>query len=138
MSFYYKHNLYEELYLFTRPDPAKRGAEALKDYEVCKSYILDNPKYEIARSSTTRQTRTHSCFSYCANGEDLNFLGDDRPQCVDLEPSQRDQIICLYPEEECEKASVKGEVSLSLNPDNQNVVLAPSQAIFAVLIASPF
>ena len=54
-----------------------------------------------------RQVRTHTCFSYCRNGEDRDFIGDDRPYCIDLKPEQRDQIICLYKEEACEKTSVE-------------------------------
>jgi len=79
-AFYYGHNFYNNTYLFSRPDPLVWGAEALQDYEQCKSYILKNPEYETARSDTGlgRQVRTHTCFSFCASGEDEYMLGDDR------------------------------------------------------------
>ena len=59
-----------------------------------------------------------SCFSYCRNGEELEFLGDDRPNCIDLKPSDRDQIICLYPDEECETTSVAGQITIDTESGN--------------------
>lgn len=111
MNFYYNMNKYESFYLFTKPevtdfmeglDRQEDFEGALSDYETCKGYILDNPLFEYVSNDPKRQIRTHSCFSYCANGADDNFKGDDRSECVDLPPSERDQIICLYPEDECE------------------------------------
>lgn len=90
VSFFYNHNQYDSLYIFSRPDQQTNGAQAVEDYETCKSYILSNPEYAMANSNPRRQIRTHTCFSYCANGEDYSFLGDDRPQCVDIPPSERD------------------------------------------------
>jgi len=141
-SFYYGHNLYKDTYLFSRPDPIVWGAEALQDYEQCKSYILQNPKYETARSDTglNRQVRTHTCFSFCASGEDKFILGDDRPQCVDLKPSERDQIVCLYPNDQCERTSVAGEVALSERKVNKlpvDTAFAPALGIIAMLLANP-
>ena len=63
---------------------------ALKDYETCKSHVLDYKNYASSLADTDRQIRTHSCFSYCKNGDDANFMGDDRPDCISLEPSMRD------------------------------------------------
>jgi len=90
MNFYYNHNHYDHLYLFSKPDPSVHGGEALEAYQVCKSYILDNPDYGVSRSEPHRQNRLHTCFSYCSSGEDVRFLGDDRAQCVDLPPAERD------------------------------------------------
>ena len=86
MSFYYNHNLYSQMYEFDKPDPNIWGNEALEQYEVCKGYVRNNHAYDTARSDTGlgRQVRTHTCFDFCALGEDENFLGDDREQCVDL------------------------------------------------------
>jgi hypothetical protein len=39
---YYNHNRYYEFFLFTRPDAVANGEKAVKDYEQCKSYILQN------------------------------------------------------------------------------------------------
>ena len=49
-----------------------------------------------------RQPRIHTCFSYCINGDDMDVIGETRLNCVDLPPNERDQIICLYPSEQCE------------------------------------
>ena len=87
---YYNRNQYNNFFLFSRPDLATNGETAVKDYERCKSYILDNPEYPIVRNEPLRQVRTHTCFSYCTNGEDAAVLGDDRQECVDLDPLERD------------------------------------------------
>ena len=106
MNFYYNMNQYESFYLYSKPklddfneatDRMLDFENALIDYEVCKGYILDNPLFPFAAVEPKRQIRTHSCFSYCSNGKDESFLGDDRLDCVDLPPEERDQIICLYP-----------------------------------------
>lgn len=102
LDFYFLNNHYSETYLFSRPQADEFGSMplagknleswkfALADYERCKSYILDYRGYKMAKDDPQRQTRTHSCFSYCRNGEDRNFKGDDRPECIEVEPSQRD------------------------------------------------
>ena len=86
------------MYLFSRPIPGDYGSQpleggnleswslALADYELCKSYILDFREYKFSAQEPDRQIRTHSCFSYCRNGYDPNFLGDDRPDCIDIDP----------------------------------------------------
>ena len=79
---------------------------ALSDYETCKSYIMDYKEYAMSAYEPQRQIRTHTCFSYCRNGEDPNFMGDDRPDCIELEPYLRDQLVCLYPYDSCETTSV--------------------------------
>lgn len=110
--------------------------DALKAYNQCKSYILDNENFPIANNSPNRQIRTHSCFSYCRNGEELDFLGDDRPNCIELKPEERDQIICLYPDDECETSSVAQEVTIEFEGGG-SFVLAPAQIILAILVANP-
>jgi len=61
----------------------------------------------MSKDEPERQIRTHTCFSYCRNGEDPNFMGDDRPDCISVEPQYRDQIVCLYPEDQCETTTVE-------------------------------
>jgi len=90
------------MYLFSRPKPEEYGVmplvdknlmsweNALGDYEQCKSYILNNKLYEMSKSEPERQIRTHTCFSYCRNGEDPDFMGDDRPDCIEVDPLYRD------------------------------------------------
>ena len=93
------------MYLFSRPKPAdytKNGQvpledknleswkNALADYEKCKSYVLDYRGYSNSLADPKRQIRTHTCFSYCKNGDDPNFMGDDRPDCIGLDPVLRD------------------------------------------------
>lgn len=34
-------------------------------------------------------------------------MGDDRPDCIELDPAFRDQLVCLYPEETCEATSIE-------------------------------
>ena len=34
-------------------------------------------------------------------------MGDDRPDCIELDPQDRDRLVCLYPEETCEATSVE-------------------------------
>ena len=123
-DFYYKYNHFDKLYLFKRPDPRKPAA--LKVYEQCKSYIIDNENLPIANNSPNRQIRTHTCFLYCRYGEELEFLGDDRPNCITLPPSERDQIICLYPDDQCETSSVAGQVSVASEEGGSSFVLAPT------------
>jgi len=98
------------MYKFTRPDGDVWGEEAELDYDKCKGYIQQNSQYPVARGDRyqERQIRTHTCFTYCANGEDNNFLGDERQHCVDMPPHLRDSILCLYPDDTCEYTSVKG------------------------------
>ena len=102
MNFYFKWNHYSEMYLFSKPKPELYGEKPLtgndleaylsatKDYDQCKNYIMDFKSYEMSLAEPFRQIRTHSCFSYCRNGEDPNFMGDDRPDCIELEPEKRD------------------------------------------------
>ena len=118
LNFYFKQNHYTDLYLFSRPSPNEYGTmplegrskeswqSALSDYETCKSYIMDYKDYAMSAYEPQRQIRTHTCFSYCRNGEDPNFMGDDRPDCIELEPWLRDQLVCLYPYDTCETTSV--------------------------------
>ena len=115
LDFYFMENHYSELYLFTKPRAEhflttagtddsllrrEQGAgfiSALRDYEKCKSYVLDFLDLPMSRAEPDRQIRTHSCFSFCKNGDDPRFKGDDRPECISLEPALRDQLVCIYP-----------------------------------------
>ena len=124
MDFYFKWNHYSDMYLYSRPAQKDFGPlpladkdldswkSALDDYNRCKSYILDFKEYPMSLAEPKRQIRTHSCFSYCRNGEDPNFLGDDRPECIELEPEERDRLLCLYPEDSCEHSTVSDPVVL--------------------------
>ena len=67
---------------------------------------MDYKDYAMSSSEPQRQIRAHTCFSYCRNGEDPNFMGDDRPDCIELEPWLRDQLVCIYPYDTCETTSV--------------------------------
>lgn len=92
----------------------------------------------MSASQPNRQVRTHTCFSYCKTGNDKDFLGDDRKDCIKIQkPEDRDKIICLYPEptETCEITSVHNQVYLG-DPQN-DVVIAPYQGLIAILIANP-
>ena len=100
MHFIYNGNKYDKLYLFSRPN-ITLGQTHLDVYEQCKSYVSDNLLYPYI-TNTRRQARLHTCFSYCRNGDDDAMIGDDRANCIDLKPEERDKIICLYPEEQCE------------------------------------
>ena len=66
MNFYFKWNHYSDMYLFSRPVPETFGEtpltgkdlvswkSALKDYEQCKSYILDFKDYPMALADPKR------------------------------------------------------------------------------------
>lgn len=136
VDIFYNRNQYNNFFLFSRPDLAIHGQTAVKNYERCKSYILDNPSYPMVRNELSRQVRTHTCFSYCTNGEDAAVLGDDRAECVDLEPLERDQIICVAPTDQCERTSVAGEVYLSAD-QSPDYTFSPLQGFYAMLIANP-
>lgn len=90
----------------------------------------------MSRFDSSRQIRTHSCFSYCTNGKDDAVLGEDRLECVDLRPSERDQILCVMPEDECEKTTVQGEVFLTAERSHK-YSFSPQLALWSVLIANP-
>jgi hypothetical protein len=62
------------------------------------------------------------------------FSGDDRPNCVDLIPSERTSLICLFPEEECEGTTVKGMQPLG---PNENLHISLVTAIISIVIANP-
>ena len=111
---------------------------ALSDYEKCKGYILDYKEYPMSLAEPHRQIRTHTCFSFCKTGNDKDFLGDDRPECISIEkPEDRDKIVCLYPEPEetCEITSVANQYLIG-DPD-QPIVIALQQGIYAILFANP-
>ena len=108
MRFSYHNNEYDKFFLYKRPEPALYGEDALKEFDQCVGYVADNINYPMAKAEHTRQARLHTCFSYCSNGVEAFFSGDDRPNCVELIPSERTSLICLFPEEECEGTTVKG------------------------------
>lgn len=94
----------------------------------------------MVKDEPNRQIRTHSCFSYCRNGEDRNFKGDDRPECIEVEPAKRDQLICLYPDDTCETSSVSNPVVIgeyNLNGVSANLIISLEAALLAILIANP-
>lgn len=78
MDVYYNKNRYNNFFLFSRPDLIDHGEHALKNYEKCKSYILENESFPMSRYDPSRQIRTHACFSYCTNGQDSAIMGEDR------------------------------------------------------------
>ncbi len=80
--------------------------------------------------------RTHTCFSYCLNGDDPAVLGEDRPECVDLAPALRDQILCVMPDDYCEQTTLNDEVNLSANPA-VDISFSPVYGIYAVIAATP-
>ena len=152
-NFYFKHNHYSDMYLFSRPTPEEYGPQplegmdlvswenALSDYETCKSYVTDYRHYHMSRAEPDRQIRTHSCFSYCRNGEDPSFMGDDRPDCIGIEPQYRDQLVCLYPEESCETTSVSNPWvlgTLKTGKIEEKLLFAPEAGFFAMVLANPF
>jgi hypothetical protein len=51
--------------------------------------------------------------------------------CVDLPPSERDKIICLYPDEVCEQTSVANEFG------EHDASISPELAVYAMLICTP-
>ena len=141
------------MYLFSRPTPEEYGPmplegkdlvsweNALGDYELCKSYVTDYKHYAMSLSEPDRQIRTHSCFSYCRNGDDPNFVGDDRPNCIGIDPKYRDQLVCLYPEETCETTSVSNPWVLgTMKTGNisEKLIFAPEAGFFAMVLANPF
>ena len=107
----YGGNMYTEMYLFSRPN-VTAGDQGVDTYQTCKGYIAENADYPFI-SFFDRQPRIHTCFSYCIDGSDPLVIGETRSNCVDLPPSQRDQIICLYPEETCEVTSVESAIGVS-------------------------
>ena len=164
LDFYFKKNYYNDLYVYPRPlqsdfVKAKVGTQQyidqqtvfnntlLKDFKQCEGYILDYQGYKNSLAEPERQTRTHTCFSYCRNGEDANFIGDERPDCISLNNSTvpRDQMVCLYPDETCEKSSVSKPAVLFTvsskdrngNEIKENLLYAPELGLLAILIANP-
>ena len=94
----------------------------------------DNENYPMSGSDPLRQARVHTCFSYCSNGVEAYFSGDDRPNCVDLIPSERTSLICLYPEEQCEGTTVKNMVQVD---KGGKFNISVDNAIIAIIIANP-
>lgn len=130
-SIHFKYNgiKYDNFYQYKRPDP-KKGQQGVEHYEECKGYIGSNGAYPWI-PHLNRQARIHTCFSYCINGDDPNVIGETRVNCVDLPPSERDQIICLYPQETCEMTSVASEFG------PYDFAISPEIAINAMLIVTP-
>ena len=161
LNFYYKWNHYHNLYMYRRPtkndfirriDSQGNSLEtpvidevdylaALDDYEMCKGYILDYQVYPMSAAEPNRQIRTHTCFSYCKTGNDKDFLGDDRPECISIEkPEDRDKIVCIYPtetepEEYCETTTVADQTYM-FDPA-YGLVFSQLVALQAILISNP-
>lgn len=89
----------------------------------------------MSKSNPNRSARLHTCFNYCRNGAESYFSGDDRPNCVDLHPSERTSLVCLYPNEECEGSTVKNQVALN---KSGSVNVAFTTGIIAIVIANVF
>lgn len=102
MHFSYHNNDYERFYLYKRPDATLHKQTDIDNFNTCVGFVSSNDGYPMASEDTTRQVRLHTCFSYCRNGNEAWFQGDDRPNCVDLVPSERTSLICLYPDDTCE------------------------------------
>lgn len=100
--------MYTNMYLYTMPNVAE-GEQHPEWYQQCKGFIANNPTYPFI-SYLQRQPRIHTCFSYCIDGQDPLVLGESRSNCVNLPQSERDQILCLYPEEQCETTSVESAI----------------------------
>lgn len=97
INFIYNGNYYNKFYSYKRPADTSMKLHVDK-YTQCKGFVGLNGAYpRIAHLD--RQARLHTCFSYCLDGADPNVIGETRKSCVDLPQAERDQIICLYPEE---------------------------------------
>lgn len=64
------------------------------------------------------------------------MLGEDRPECIDLAPALRDQILCVKPDDYCEQTTLSGEINLSSNPA-VDISFSPVYGIYAVIVATP-
>ena len=68
-------------------------------------------------------------------------MGDDRPDCIELDPQDRDQLVCLYPEDTCEATSVENPWVLGeygLKGTKEKLLFAPEVGFFAMILANPF
>lgn len=54
--------------------------------------------------------------------------------CVDLTPSERTNLICLYPDETCEGTTFKGQVALN---EAGTINISVTMGIAAIFIANP-
>jgi hypothetical protein len=57
--------------------------------------------------------------------------------CIDLEPDQRDKIMCLYPNDTCEATQVLDEVKFTKKENGGGIAIAPVISIYAILCANP-
>ena len=72
-------------------------------------------------------------------------MGDDRPDCISLEPGLRDQLICLYPEDTCETTSVSNPLVIAeiMQTDanskmvKEELLFSPEAALFGIIFANP-
>ena len=72
-------------------------------------------------------------------------MGDDRPECISLDPGLRDQLVCLYPEDTCETTTVGETVTLGTfeaehgrpGATGGRLLFAPQAAILAIIFANP-
>jgi len=95
----------------------------------------------MSKSEPDRQIRSHTCFSFCKNGDDPNFIGDDRKDCIGLAPEDRDQLVCLYPEETCESTTVSNPWvlgTIKMKNNNEQLLFGPEAGFFAMILANPF
>lgn len=133
MDFEYYNNKYDRFYLYKRPDPVLHGETALKNFNECVAYVGLNQDTPISKSDPNRSARLHTCFNYCRNGAESFFAGDTRPNCVDLHPSERTSLVCLYPDETCEGSTVSNQVALN---KSGSVSVAFTTGVLAVFIAN--
>lgn len=71
--------------------------ENSEHYEKCKSYIYDNPFYEMSGGDPTRQIAVHTCFEPCQKTGDclLGFDFDEREPCTN--ELKNSGILCVDP-----------------------------------------
>ena len=133
-KFTFNGNEYSEFFVYARP------SDDAGNYEVCEGYLKNNDDYEfISHEGLTedRQARLHTCFSYCRRGEDARFTGDERRECDDIpDPVDRDRLLCVYPDEECEFTTVPLELTLG-GEGSGAVSISLLTSVYATLVAGP-
>lgn len=71
-------------------------------------------------------------------------MGDDRPDCIELDPSERDQLLCLYPEDTCERTTVSDpwvlgtvKVKQGGEMEEEQLLFAPAAGLVGMILANP-
>lgn len=126
INFKFNGNVYSRFYLYKRPD------EGSEEYNKCNTYLTQNDNYPMI-PFLNRQSRLHTCFPFCKDdGVSSSFTGDDRVRCTSISEKERQQMICLFPDEKCEISHVKTEFQLF-----PGVSIAPLEAFVAIFAATP-